>query len=113
MTLHEVNEAAAIVQAAADEDANILFGAVIDEALEGKVKITVIATGFEPYPTMRDSVLSQRASIAPPFSTTSTETEPISGAAPAGAATGESGFASVDLEEDDLEVPAFLRQQRD
>ena len=113
MTLHEVNEAAAIVQAAADEDANILFGAVIDEALEGKVKITVIATGFEPYPTMRDSVLSQRASIAPPFSTTSTETEPIGGAAPAGAAAGESGFANVDLEEDDLEVPAFLRQQRD
>ena len=35
-----------IVQEAADEDANIIFGAVIDPALKGKVKITVIATGF-------------------------------------------------------------------
>ncbi len=114
MTLHEVNEAAAIVQSAADEDANILFGAVIDEALEGKVKITVIATGFEPYPTMRDSVLSQRASIAPGYGAPSGH-DPLlteTGADPATSGA-ESGFANVDLEEDDLEVPAFLRQQRD
>jgi cell division protein FtsZ len=105
-TLHEVNAAASIVQDAADEDANILFGAVIDEALEGRIKITVIATGFEPYPTMRDSVLSQRSSIAPGY-----ETESSDVVAPG--PSGESGFANVDLEEDDLEVPAFLRQQRD
>jgi cell division protein FtsZ len=36
------------VQEAADEDANIIFGAVVDPALKGKVKITVIATGFGP-----------------------------------------------------------------
>jgi len=107
MTLHEVNEAAAIVQSAADEDANILFGAVIDESLEGKVKITVIATGFEPYPTMRDSVLSQRSSIAPSFPAASTTD---SGLGETGA---DEAAANVDLEEDDLEVPAFLRQQRD
>lgn len=113
MSLHEVNEAAAIVQGAADEDANILFGAVIDEALEGKVKITVIATGFEPYPTMRDSVLSQRGSIAPSYSTSTDHPEALGGGAPEATAGGEHSFASVDLEEDDLEVPAFLRQQRD
>src|SRR5580765_319657 len=46
LTLTEVSEAASIVQEAADEEANIIFGAVIDPALNGKVKITVIATGF-------------------------------------------------------------------
>src|SRR3954464_5105324 len=46
LSLVEVSEASTIVQEAADEDANIIFGAVIDPSLKGKVKITVIATGF-------------------------------------------------------------------
>src|SRR5438093_6294975 len=46
LSLVEVNEASCIVQEAADEDANIIFGAVVDPALKGRVKITVIATGF-------------------------------------------------------------------
>jgi cell division protein FtsZ len=46
LSLVEVSEASAIVQEAADDDANIIFGAVVDPALKGKVKITVIATGF-------------------------------------------------------------------
>ena len=46
LSLVEVSEASCIVQEAADEDANIIFGAVIDPTLKGKVKITVIATGF-------------------------------------------------------------------
>ncbi|MGE0395059.1 MAG: cell division protein FtsZ, partial [Vicinamibacterales bacterium] len=45
--LMEVGEASAVIQEAAHEDANIIFGAVVDPALVGKVKITVIATGFE------------------------------------------------------------------
>jgi cell division protein FtsZ len=46
MTLHEVNEAAEIVRASADRDANIIFGTVIDEKMAGEIKITVVATGF-------------------------------------------------------------------
>ncbi len=46
LTLHEVNEAATLIQEEADEEANIIFGAVIDEALEDEISITVIATGF-------------------------------------------------------------------
>ena len=46
-SLAEVNDAASIIQEAAHEDANIIFGAVIDPAMNGKVKITVIATGFD------------------------------------------------------------------
>lgn len=45
--LLEINEAAEIVQDAADPDANIIFGAVIDESLKDEIRITVIATGFE------------------------------------------------------------------
>ena len=46
LTLHEVNEAASCIQEEADEDANIIFGAVIDESMGDEVRITVIATGF-------------------------------------------------------------------
>jgi cell division protein FtsZ len=46
LSLVEVSEASSIVQEAADGDANIIFGAVVDPKLKGKVKITVIATGF-------------------------------------------------------------------
>jgi cell division protein FtsZ len=51
VTLMEVNEACSIVQEAAHEDANIIFGAVIDEALADEMRVTVIATGF---PTDRE-----------------------------------------------------------
>jgi cell division protein FtsZ len=47
MSLMEVNEASSIIQESAHEDANIIFGAVVDSNLQGKVKITVIATGFD------------------------------------------------------------------
>lgn len=46
LTLHEVNSAAEIIYEAVDPNANIIFGAVIDERLQGEVQITVIATGF-------------------------------------------------------------------
>jgi cell division protein FtsZ len=47
MSLMEVNEASCVIQEAAHEDANIIFGAVIDPNLTGRIKITVIATGFD------------------------------------------------------------------
>ena len=47
MSLMEVNEASLLIQEAAHEDANIIFGAVVDPTLDGRVKVTVIATGFE------------------------------------------------------------------
>jgi cell division protein FtsZ len=46
LTLHEVNEAATLIQEEADDEANIIFGAVIDETLGDELRITVIATGF-------------------------------------------------------------------
>ena len=47
LRLAEVNEASTIIQSAAHEDANIIFGAVLDEKMKDEVKITVIATGFK------------------------------------------------------------------
>jgi cell division protein FtsZ len=46
LCLHEVNEAASMIQEEAHDDANIIFGAVIDESLTDEIRITVIATGF-------------------------------------------------------------------
>src|SRR4029077_16316595 len=57
MSLMEVNEALTIIQESAHEDANIIFGAVVDPKLANKVKITVIATGF-------DHVKSERSTPA-------------------------------------------------
>ena len=46
LTLHEVNTAAETIYEVVDPDANIIFGAVIDDTMEGEIKITAIATGF-------------------------------------------------------------------
>src|SRR5262245_48615211 len=60
LALHEVNEAAGVVVGAAGDDANVIFGAVIDPNLDGEIQITVVATGFgrkEP----RLSIVDKRA----------------------------------------------------
>jgi cell division protein FtsZ len=57
--LFEINEAAEIVAEAADPEANIIFGAVIDDRLEDEVRVTVIATGFEGAPGVVEKEVSQ------------------------------------------------------
>ncbi|HEY4355524.1 MAG TPA: cell division protein FtsZ, partial [Acidobacteriaceae bacterium] len=62
LKLNEVNEAVTIIQNAAHEDANIIFGAVQDEKMGDEVKITVIATGFRnAIPQRRERMLSESA----------------------------------------------------
>src|SRR5262249_10662056 len=65
LCLHEVNEAASMIQEEAHEDANIIFGSVIDETMTDEIRITVIATGFgadreerKPVPTNVSSITS-------------------------------------------------------
>ena len=72
MCLHEVNEAASMIQEEAHEDANIIFGAVIDENITDEIRITVIATGFgemkeekKPAPTPLLSNIANLANAAP------------------------------------------------
>jgi cell division protein FtsZ len=61
LKLSEVNEASSIIQNAAHEDANIIFGAVLDETMGDEVKITVIATGFkqQEMPQRRERMLAE------------------------------------------------------
>jgi cell division protein FtsZ len=63
LSLVEVSEASSIVQEAAHEDANIIFGAVVDPALKGKVKITVIATGFGAQAVARPAAAAAQTPI--------------------------------------------------
>jgi cell division GTPase FtsZ len=65
LALHEVNDASTLIQAEAHEDANIIFGAVIDEAMGDEMRITVIATGFGQ-PGAATSAAGPRAMTAQP-----------------------------------------------
>ncbi len=67
LSLHEVNEAATLIQEEADDEANIIFGAVIDEQMGDEVRITVIATGFGAEDRARESIRPiERESIERP-----------------------------------------------
>jgi len=66
LSLHEVNEAVSMAQSAADPDANIIFGSVVDEGLGGEVKITVIATGFQPREADRRAPARQTVQVQVP-----------------------------------------------
>jgi cell division protein FtsZ len=120
LTLHEVNEAASAVAEAADSDANIIVGAVVDSSLTDEIRVTVIATGFDDRRAMTVS--------------------PAAAVGAAGAAGGLGGGKTVELKSfrggergspwrrprvdgirgdgldqpaDDLDIPAFLRRQAD
>jgi cell division protein FtsZ len=64
--VHEINEAASMIQEEADDEANIIFGAVIDENLNDEIRITVIATGFVEAKEEQRPLVEKLAPIAPP-----------------------------------------------
>ena len=75
MTMHEINEAAQTITAAADPDANIIFGATIDPDMHGEIIITVVATGFDAtYFSNRSHIHSRTQSSDDNNSTTITNT---------------------------------------
>src|SRR5829696_8758016 len=77
LSLIEVSEASAIIQEAAHEDANIIFGAVVDPRMEGKVKITVIATGFDRVGASRQVAASNATTPVDLKSYTAYQTEKV------------------------------------
>ena len=92
MGLFEVNEAAEVVTSAADQNANVIFGAVIDDGLKDEVRVTVIATGFGPGAHRR----RRRTTIEEPEPPTSRpEREERD---------------RFEVPKDVLEVPSFLRE---
>jgi len=77
LTLHEVNAAAEIIYEVVDPNANIIFGAVIDDRLQGEVRITVIATGFNGEAVIQQAgTTNVRRPVAPPPVTPVTPTNP-------------------------------------
>ncbi|HEY3027167.1 MAG TPA: cell division protein FtsZ [Pyrinomonadaceae bacterium] len=101
LTLYEVNEASSIIREAADEDATIIFGAVIDETMRDEMKITVIATGFARETiAMTSSPASVPQTVAPPRYTQRP-----------GDDLTRTGVNSSRA--DDLDVPTFIRKKAD
>ena len=83
--LFEVNEAAEVVHGVAHPEANIIFGTVVDDEMGDDVRVTVIAAGFDRWDGDRSSV------------------------APRAPLTGDDAIADVFADDDDLDVPSFLR----
>ncbi len=125
LKLAEVNEASTIIQSAAHEDANIIFGAVMDETMKDEVKITVIATGFKTdNPQRRDrtkdaaAISNTRAFVpAKPTPAPSVTVSTVAQDRAAAVAAAERDALSMlpemppPLEDEDLDVPAFIRKR--
>jgi cell division protein FtsZ len=111
LTLFEVNEAAEIIHAAADPEANIIFGAVIDERMQNDVKISVIATGFDQNRPLRriDQPIYKRQ--IEPRATERPTAEQRTPAPAAVAAKPATVPEEKKFDPDDLEVPSFLRRR--
>ncbi len=107
MSLYEVNQAAAIIRETAHPDVNMIFGAVIDEAMEDSVRITVVATGFEMTVPHRQLVQSRTKSRRPE---SILRREPVREQQPQSAETIFSRPLSQ-FDRDDLDLPAFLRNR--
>lgn len=110
LALHEVEEAARIVQEAAHEEANIIFGAVIDPSVHDEVRMTVIATGF----TERKEVMTPPGKVV---DLPRAARVPAMAGVGAGAWRRKPGEVRAEgdeaMETGDLDVPAFLRRQAD
>ena len=93
LNLFEVNEAADIVVATADKGANIIFGTVIDPAMGDEVRVTVIATGFEGFETLARRPIQVRDRA---------RRRGVSG-------LGDRERRELQVSDDDIDVPSFLR----
>jgi cell division protein FtsZ len=118
LSMYEVDEAARIITEAADSDANIIFGAVIDENSTGEVKCTVVAAGFEEqeipaYPAIGSSTgesLTKKTFGVPSTANQASGPEIRQEQTQAAPSLMEAKSTKLDLNEDELEVPAFMRK---
>jgi cell division protein FtsZ len=106
--LFEVNTAAELVQKSADPEANIIFGAVIDDNMKDELMITVIATGFENGPVLKKvdkPVIDKKVTASESSYTRNTErTTPASSSS----ATSNNAISA----ENELDIPTFLRRNK-
>ena len=120
MTLFEINEAAAIIKESAHPDVNMIFGAQVDDSMGDEIRITVIATGFEQSRAVKG--MGSRSAPQRPARSTDAQRPAASGARKS--ASGEeqekkppfspppSPDSPVVYDEDDIEIPTFLRKRR-
>jgi cell division protein FtsZ len=131
LCLHEVNEAASMIQEEAHDDANIIFGAVIDDSLTDEIRITVIATGFgeskeerKPAPTNVSSIAHASAknkkvihlgTIVDDLDTPTWQRKKQGSDEVETVTLNKSNFqfASNEEEDDNYDIPTFLRRQMD
>jgi cell division protein FtsZ len=126
LTLYEVNEASTLVQEEAHEEANIIFGAVIDENLREEMRVTVIATGFGRAEEREERIPESRTASAEGGKTvlsfgrrennrdipTFIRQEKTAEVQEKSAKSAR-GRLPVDLREDEYDIPTFLRKQAD
>ena len=114
MSLYEVNEASSLIQEEADEDANIIFGTVIDPNMEDEIRITVIATGFDDFAKKRNESVGNvtrfrgfggREDLATP--TFIRRDRKLNNGEVAVVGLGD------ETENMDIQIPTFLRRQAD
>ncbi len=106
LSMFEVDEAAKIITDAADSDANIIFGTVINENYTGEIKCTVIATGFSPEEQQRQQGMTTATGIKTRLGNAPTSSVKMN---PGMNGSGINMSKPKSLEED-LEVPAFMRK---
>jgi len=129
LTLFEVNEASMVIQEAAHEDANIIFGAVIDDEIpDGEVRVTVIATGLDDgrrgrgvaergysrsaeAPRLVEMPRREMPAAQPALTAEQLAQMPIEPEAPADEAQAAEGWPVDSPFEDELDVPTFLRNR--
>ena len=135
MTLHEVNEASKLIQEEAHEDANIIFGAVIDESMGDDIRVTVIATGFNKgVRGVRAASITRPQKVTPIFTPKRPErteivqseigampqVEPVAMAEAVQTKVDHAEWKQVfqevgmvDFQEDEYDIPTFLRKSAD
>lgn len=108
LTLYDVNEAASVIYEAAGDDANIIFGAVLDKSLKNEIKVTVIATGFsnakahEQYTRPMEAVTTRKLILE----------KPNSGKKSAWSFQQQDAFNPKSGTAEDFEVPTFMRKPK-
>jgi cell division protein FtsZ len=100
MTLFEVNEAAEIIRRTAHPEVNIIFGAVVDEEMTDKIRITVIATGFDAVAPVRPAVMHNVVPAAQAKSKV-VVSRPVA----------QPDYQKHMVDSDNLDIPAFLRRR--
>src|SRR3989339_706546 len=122
LAMHEVNEAAKVITSSTDDDARIIFGAVIDERMKDEIKITVIATGFDSANKKSLDMSSHKGSPSySPSEFLKTKTaddmpeekrkNKISSLKAAQAEPAKSTKEADDETDDELGIPAFIRKK--